>query len=74
MEFADPQVTTALKALENALAREKQLMTSLEIAHKTIRGYERENARYRVALLYYAQGAPVTGYDRGEKARKALGE
>lgn len=35
---------------------------------------EAENKKLKEALKWYAQGAPIIGYDRGERAREALKE
>lgn len=49
--------------LEKALSREKQIMMSLEIAHKTIRSMERANSKMRAALkrIMGACGMPDSG-------------
>jgi hypothetical protein len=69
------ELNDTIRRLENALSREKQLETSLEIARKTIMRYERENSKLRGACLFYKEWNPMNlASDKGKRAREALGE
>lgn len=67
------------KTLENALSRERQYETSLDIARKTIVGMERENSKHRAALRRISAACGIPDSEQACRTilgliREALGE